>query len=106
MELSSSLVDELTLYFGDSVFTQQTTVDEITTLWVIKEKLVDMLSYLKNGLKDPFTMLYDLSAIDERSHSKKNDSTSTEFTLVYHLLSFKRNQFIRIKVALQGEYPQ
>ncbi|SMO35612.1 NADH-quinone oxidoreductase subunit C/D [Solitalea koreensis] len=106
MELRSSLVDELILHFGESVFTQQTTADEITTLWVVKEKLVDVLSYLKNDHPIQFSMLYDLSAIDERSYAKKNNHHSTEFTLVYHLLSFKRNQFIRLKVALEGEFPK
>ncbi len=28
-----------------------------------------------------------------------------DFTVVYYLLSFERNTFIRLKVALQGEYP-
>ncbi len=29
----------------------------------------------------------------------------SDFTVVYQLLSFDRNEYLRIKVALQGEYP-
>ncbi len=50
-------------------------------------------------------MLYDLTAIDERFRPKLNGGPESQFTLVYHLLSFERNKDIRIKVALQDDYP-
>ncbi len=52
-------------------------------------------------------MLFDLSAIDERSRATAalNGSVPPDFTVIYHLLSFGRNKFIRIKVSLHGEYP-
>jgi NADH-quinone oxidoreductase subunit C/D len=105
MNKDSGLVEELTSQFGASIFTQQHTVDEVTTLWVLKEQIKAVLYYLKHDIPEPFELLYDLCAIDERSHAKKNGSPSSDFTLVYHLLSFKRNCFIRLKVALQGNYP-
>ena len=105
MNKDSGLVEELTSQFGASVFTQQHTVDEVTTLWVLKEQIKTVLYYLKHNIPEPFELLYDLCAIDERSLAKKNESPSSDFTLVYHLLSFKRNCFIRLKVALQGNYP-
>lgn len=105
MNKNSGLVDELTAQFGASIFTQQHTVDEVTTLWVLKEHIKTVLYYLKHNIPEPFELLYDLSAIDERSQAKKNGSPSSDFTLVYHLLSFKRNCFIRLKVALLGNYP-
>lgn len=105
MNKNSGLVDELTAQFGASIFIQQHTVDEVTTLWVLKEHIKTVLYYLKHNIPEPFELLYDLCAIDERSQAKKNGSPSSDFTLVYHLLSFKRNCFIRLKVALLGNYP-
>lgn len=105
MDNHSGLADELTSKFGESVFTQQLTVDEMTTLWVAKENITKVLNYLKYSIHHPFELLYDLCAIDERSQAKNNGSPSSDFTIVYHLLSFKRNVFIRLKVALHGNYP-
>jgi NADH-quinone oxidoreductase subunit C/D len=105
MNKGSGLVEELTSEFGASIFTPQHTVDEVTTLWILKEQIKAVLYYLKHNIPEPFELLYDLCAIDERSHAKKNGFPSSDFTLVYHLLSFKRNCFIRLKVALQGNYP-
>lgn len=105
MDNYSGLTDELTSEFGGSVFTHQLTVDEITTLWVAKENITRVLSYLKHTIHHPFELLYDLCAIDERSYAKKNGSPLSDFTIVYHLLSFERNIFIRLKVALHGDHP-
>jgi NADH-quinone oxidoreductase subunit C/D len=105
MDNHSGLADELTSEFGESVFTHQLTVDEVTTLWVAKENITTVLRYLKHTIHHPFELLYDLCAIDERSRAHKNGSPSSDFTIVYHLLSFKRNVFIRLKVALYGDYP-
>ncbi|WP_316818203.1 NADH-quinone oxidoreductase subunit C/D [Pedobacter nyackensis] len=105
MNNDSSLINELASRFGASSFTPQLTVDEVTTLWVAKENILEVLQYLKRNIPQPFELLYDLCAIDERSRAKNNGSTSTDFTIVYHLLSLQRNCFIRLKVALHGEYP-
>jgi NADH-quinone oxidoreductase subunit C/D len=105
MDNHSGLADELTSEFGESVFTHQLTVDEVTTLWVAKENITTVLRYLKHTIHHPFELLYDLCAMDERSRAHKNGSPSSDFTIVYHLLSFKRNVFIRLKVALYGDYP-
>ncbi len=50
-------------------------------------------------------MLYDLTAIDERSRSNRNGQPDSDFSVVYHLLSFRRNEDVRLKVALKDEYP-
>lgn len=101
----SGLIDELNLKFGKSITYQQLTVDEVTTVWIEKENITSVLTYLKNIITSPFKLLYDLCAIDERTRAIKNGSPSSDFTIVYHLLSFERNCFIRVKVALQGDYP-
>ena len=105
MNTDSSLTDHLISVFGETVFTQQSTIDEVETLWIAPENLISILTYLKNSARPAYKLLYDLCAIDERSRQKNKDVKAPDFTIVYHLLSFERNKFIRIKVALQGEYP-
>jgi NADH-quinone oxidoreductase subunit C/D len=46
-------------------------------------------------------MLYDLTAIDERERVNREGQPASDFTVVYHLLSFDRNQYVRVKTALQ-----
>jgi NADH-quinone oxidoreductase subunit C/D len=97
--------EELQIRFGDTILYQQKTVDEIPTLWVNASEITNILAYLKSTISGPYRMLYDLTAVDERSRLKQDGSIGTNFTVVYHLLSFERNAFIRIKVPLEGEYP-
>ena len=105
MEKTGSLTEQLRVKFGDGKFTEQTTKDEILTLWLPLEKVKEVLHFLKTEIPQSFPFLYDLTAIDERSRKKVIDYPGTDFTLVYHLYSFDRNQFIRFKVALRGEFP-
>jgi NADH-quinone oxidoreductase subunit C/D len=100
-----SLIELIKLRLGESSVAIQTTADEILTIWVAPSVLTDILKYLKNEMVQPFRMLYDLTAIDERRRLKRVDQQESDFTIVYHLTSFERNQDIRIKVSLTGEYP-
>ena len=102
---NSEIIDELKSKFGEKEFFEQKTRDEFPTLWISKEKLVDVLRFLKTEISKPYRMLYDLTAIDERTRAKRREMPDSDFTIVYHLLSFDRNDDIRIKVALKGEYP-
>jgi len=97
--------EELQTRFGDAIIYQQKTVDEIPTFWVKASEITNILSFLKTTISGPYRMLYDVTAIDERSRLKQDGSIGTNFTVVYHLLSFDRNAFVRIKVPLDGEYP-
>jgi NADH-quinone oxidoreductase subunit C/D len=91
--------------FGAEAFQQQQTADKLLTVWVAADKIKPVIHYLKHSLEQPFKLLYDLCGIDERDRAKKDHLPVKDFTIVYHLLSFDRNQFIRLKVALEGEYP-
>ncbi|MEJ8803798.1 NADH-quinone oxidoreductase subunit C/D [Pontibacter sp. H249] len=106
MENNSSILIELQRRFGEDTFTQQSTQDELLTLWMPCDKLTEVLRFLKAGIQQPYKMLFDLTAIDERTHQKKNGSPTSTFTLVYHLFSFDRNHFIRLKVALSDDFPK
>lgn len=96
---------ELRERFGDVVVAEQKTCDEFPTLWIEPERVKDVLRYLKNEAKGPFRLLYDLTAIDERTRTFREGQPKSDFTLVYHLMSFDRNADVRLKVALEGEYP-
>ncbi|MBL4794859.1 MAG: NADH-quinone oxidoreductase subunit C/D, partial [Pseudomonadales bacterium] len=87
--------------FGEALFTTQTTVDEIPTLWVDRNRCHDVLSFLKNSISQPYLLLFDLTAIDERLRVNRQGQPASEFTVLYHLISPERNDDVRIKVALQ-----
>jgi len=76
------------------------TYDHIPTVWVKKEHVHGLLTHLKYEVEQPYKMLYDLTAIDERMRTHREGQPPSDFTVVYHLLSFDRNEYVRIKVAL------
>ena len=78
----------------------QETHDHIPTLWVKRNHVHGLLRHLKEEIDKPYKMLYDLSAIDERMRTHRDGQPPSDFTVVYHLLSFDRNEYLRIKVAL------
>ena len=99
------ILKSLVQRFGADTFQYQQTADKVLTIWVAPGKIKPVIHYLKNSLEQPYKLLYDLCGIDERDRAKKDDLPGKDFTIVYHLLSFERNNFIRLKVALEGEYP-
>jgi len=99
------ILKSLQQHFGADAFQQQNTVDEILSLWLPKDKLVPVIQYLKSGAAQPYKLLYDICGIDERDRNGKERIPAKDFTVVYHLFSFERNNFMRLKVALEGEYP-
>ncbi|MGO8821011.1 MAG: NADH-quinone oxidoreductase subunit C/D [Desulfomonilaceae bacterium] len=105
MDQNTDILQQLRVRFGEGIFTPQTTLDDVTTVWAPKESTHEVLRYLKEDIPKPFRMLYDVTAIDERLRSHRLDQSDTDFTIVYHLLSFDRNMDIRIKTALKGEKP-
>src|SRR5260370_3704146 len=78
----------------------QDTHDHMPTFWVARDRLPGVLRFLKEEIDRTYKMLYDLSAIDERMRVHRDGQPASDFTVVYHLLSLKRNEYLRIKVAL------
>jgi NADH-quinone oxidoreductase subunit C/D len=105
MDEKADIVQQLKEPFGAAIVAVQPTRDDVPTLWVSPERAHDVLSYLKTRVDRPYRMLYDLTAIDERTRKNRQGQPASDFTVVYHLLSLERNEDIRIKVGLQGEYP-
>ncbi len=91
--------------FGAEGFVPQATHDGIPTVWLPKERLLEVLRYLKHEIGQPYGMLYDLAGIDERVRVHREGMPDSDFTVVYHLLSFGRNDDIRLKVALPESHP-
>lgn len=105
METNLSPTEQVRARFGDDIIAEPVAKDRIVSMWLPLVKLKDVLYYVKHEIPKPYLLLYDLTAIDERSRKKDPDYQSAGFTLVYHLFSFDRNEFIRFKVELAGEYP-
>ncbi|MCL4873771.1 NADH-quinone oxidoreductase subunit C/D [bacterium] len=102
---ASNILEDLASRFGEGAVTPEPTLDSVPTFWTPKENVLEVLEFLKTGVEGPYRMLYDLTAIDERTRRKRQDQPGSDFTVVYHLLSFDRNEDLRIKVALKGESP-
>ena len=107
MNGDQSPLTEIKARFGESIILAvQTTADETLTLWTGNNHIKELLIFLKCELIQPYQMLFDLTAIDERRRLKRPGQPYSDFTIVYHLTSFGRNEDIRIKVPLIGEYPE
>jgi NADH-quinone oxidoreductase subunit C/D len=74
--------------------------DGIPTFWVPREQVHRILAFLKERIPGPYKLLYDLTAIDERVRAHRLSERQGDFTVVYHLFSFERNEYIRIKTSL------
>ena len=98
---SESLLQILQAQIGEAALTNQTTVDGIPTFWLLKEKVHGALRYLKHDIDRPYKLLYDLTAIDERARQHRDGQPPSDFTVVYHLFSFDRNAYLRLKVPLK-----
>ena len=100
----NDILRELRENFGEELITSQDTRDEIPTAWLPRARAHAVLRYLKMTARQPYRMLYDLTAIDERNRVNRDGQPDSDFTVVYHLLSFDRNDDVRLKIALRGEH--
>lgn len=100
---TATILSELQDKFGAEAIAPQQTRDEIPTLWTPRNKIQDVVRYLKTQVAEPYKVLYDLTAIDERLRTHREGQPPSDFTVVYHLLSYQRNEYIRVKVALRAD---
>ncbi|WP_454062389.1 NADH-quinone oxidoreductase subunit C/D [Candidatus Nitrospira salsa] len=99
------IIEELQRQFEPTELWWQPTIDEVPTVWVPPHQIRSILQFLQYEVSKPYAMLYDLTAIDERVRTHRVDQQPSDFTVVYHVLSFDRNQDLRLKVALLGDAP-
>jgi NADH-quinone oxidoreductase subunit C/D len=85
--------------------TIQRTADGVPTVWIDAADVLRVMAFLKSGIEKPYRMLYDLTAIDERTRAHREGQPGGDFTVVYHLYSLDRNEYLRVKTALAGERP-
>jgi NADH-quinone oxidoreductase subunit C/D len=83
--------------------TPQATCDGISTFWLHPGEIHEAIRQLQRDVTQPFRMLYDLTVIDERARRHRNGQPSSDFTVVYHLFSYERNAYIRLKAPLSGD---
>lgn len=94
------IVRELHARFGADAFQFQTTRDGMPTLWLDRARIPEVLRYLRREAPSPYSMLYDLTAVDERLRTHRDGLPASAFTVVYQLLSIGRDADLRLKVAL------
>jgi NADH-quinone oxidoreductase subunit C len=68
------------------------------TVTVDIDDLLDVLEFLKRDVQCQFISIIDISGVDYPSRAKR-------FDVVYHLLSPRQNQRIRVKVVTDEETP-
>jgi len=105
MDEIPDIYQDLKTKFGQAILALQPTKDDTPTIWVSEDSIVSLMRYLKSEVDQPYRMLYDLTAIDERQREHRQGQPDSDFSVVYNLLSFDRNQNLRLKVPLKGEYP-
>jgi len=103
MIANATILQELQRKFGDASIAPQAARDQVPTFWTSREKLHDIVQHLKSEVARPYRMLYDITATDDRVRQHRVSPTPSDFTVIYHLLSFERNEYIRIKVPLQED---
>jgi len=97
-----ALARSLQQRFADDVQLSPATSD-MPTLGVAEHRIKEVLQFLKSEATPRYQRLDDLTAIDESARQDRVDDT--DFTLVYHLLSFEPAGRLRLKVALHGGQP-
>jgi NADH-quinone oxidoreductase subunit C/D len=101
VETSPAVVEELQGRFGVDAITWQPVADDIPTVWTSRDRIVQVLHFLKYDIPRPYRMLLDLTGIDERTRVNRKGQPPSDFTVVYCLLSFDRNGYVRVKVPLE-----
>ncbi len=73
--------------------------DDVETFWTTRDEVRSVLGGLK-ARAPTRTMLFDLTAIDERLRVNRGERPDSDFSIVYHLMRFDTMEEIRIKVPL------
>ena len=94
-------LEQMRQLHGDLIRSEQVTCDGMPTVWVDRQDIKTVLRALRDETTPRFEMLFDVTAIDERLRCNRAGQPASEFTVVYHLMSFSGNCDFRVKVALQ-----
>lgn len=97
--LDDPLISELQQHIAPDFFTVQATRTGLPVLWITREHLLAVVRCLKK-LPDPYLMLFDLHAMDERLRTHRHGLPTADFSVFYHFISIGRNRDLMLKVAL------
>ena len=96
-EVLRELMEEIVAAFDDVAIEATVTRGELT-LVVQASAIVRVLTYLRDESNCLFKMLVDICGVDYPEREQR-------FDVVYHLLSVKHNQRIRVKIATDEATP-
>ncbi|MDM7914777.1 MAG: NADH-quinone oxidoreductase subunit C/D [Candidatus Eisenbacteria bacterium] len=103
---AAGVVGELEERFPDAGIVTQASADGAAVVWVSPAALPAILGWLKREARPAWPVLFDLSAVDERTRrAAPPGQPGCDFSLLYQLLSIDGNADLRLRVPLEGEYP-
>ncbi|HJN15991.1 MAG TPA: NADH-quinone oxidoreductase subunit C/D, partial [Armatimonadota bacterium] len=105
MSESNGILQQLRERFGEGIAEDACARDGVPTCWVGAGDVASVLAYLQDDVDEPYVMLHDLWAIDERVRQHRETQPPADFTVVYDLSSPDRESDVRLKVPLLGENP-
>jgi len=100
MATTNPVIAELSEHLGGGPIRILDSADGIATCQVPAGQITRALSFLSTSIPQPYSLLYDLWAVDERLVRHTNGRTGCDFSLTYHLLSLDRNEDVRLRVPL------
>ncbi len=99
-DYKNDLLAQVSQRFANQILAVQETCDGIPTIWVDRAQAKSVLRFLHEETSPLFEMLFDITAIDERLRVHREGQPASDFTVVYHLMSFSGNCDVRVKVPL------
>lgn len=93
------MIEKIKEKFDDCILSHQNFYSN-DTLCVKKEKIYEIISYLKNNLN--FEFLMDLTAVDYLNYVEKKKE---RFEVIYNLYSFENKKRLIIKVPVSEDEP-
>jgi NADH-quinone oxidoreductase subunit C len=91
------LMDYLSSKLGDRIVAQGIAHGELTIV-VAREQIIAVLKTLRDDARCSFEVLIDICGVDRPARERR-------FDVVYHLLSPRQNQRIRVKLETDEETP-
>ncbi|HOC19092.1 MAG TPA: NADH-quinone oxidoreductase subunit C/D [Vicinamibacterales bacterium] len=101
----TDVLSEVRTRFGEAGLVEEAALDNVPTVWVPPASAAEVLGFLKRDVHQPYRMLFDLTAIDERVRRERNSLPASDLTVVYTLFSYERNEYVRVKAALPESRP-
>ena len=102
------LLDRVTSVLGDKLLDSVQHLGELT-IEVASEHVVAACNDLSKNADLAFSQLTDLCGVDYLAYGEENAGyqwRKPRYAVVYHLLSIKNNERIRLKCSLDGDMPK